>query len=64
LKPKDVRDKGISQQALYYQKSQIKNGKTLNIKQKIVRKLLNLYKDRKLTLKITASETPQLSPSL
>jgi len=44
LKPKDVMDKGISQQALYYQKSLIKNGKNLNIKQKVVRKLLDLYK--------------------
>jgi hypothetical protein len=44
LKPKYVRDKGISQQALYYQKSLIKNGKNLNIKQKVVRKLLDLYK--------------------
>jgi len=44
LKPKDVKNKGISQQALYYQKSSIKNGKNLNIKQKVVRKLLDLYK--------------------
>jgi len=44
LKPKDVWDKGISQQALYYQKSLIKNGKNLNIRQKVVRKLLDLYK--------------------
>jgi len=44
LKPKDVRDEGISQQALYYQKSLIRNGKSLNIKQKVVRKLLDLYK--------------------
>jgi len=42
--PKDVMDKGISQQALYYQKSLIKKGKNLNIKQKVVRKLLDLYK--------------------
>ena len=44
IKPKEVRDKGISQQALYYQKSLIKNGKNLNINQKVVRKLLDLYK--------------------
>jgi hypothetical protein len=44
LKPKDVRDKRISQQALYYQKSLIRNGKSLNIKQKVVRRLLDLYK--------------------
>jgi len=43
LKPKDVRDKGISQQALYYQKSLIRNGKSLNPRQKIGRKLLDLY---------------------
>jgi len=48
LKPKDVVGEGISQQALYYQKSLIKNGKILNPKQKIVRKLLDLYKDIKL----------------
>jgi len=44
LKPKDVREEKISQQALYYQKSLIKNGKNLNIKQKVVIKLLDLYK--------------------
>jgi hypothetical protein len=51
LKPKDLRNKGISQQALYYQKSLIKNGKSLNIKQKIVRKLLDLYKQTMLNNK-------------
>jgi len=51
LKPKDVRDKEISQQALYYQKSLIKNGKNLNIKQKVVRKLLDLYKQTMLNNK-------------
>jgi len=45
LKPKDVKDKGISHQALYYQKSLIRNGKSLNIKQKVVKILLQLYKD-------------------
>jgi len=44
LKPRDVREEKISQQALYYQKSLIKNGKNLNIKQKVVVKLLDLYK--------------------
>jgi hypothetical protein len=44
-------DKGISQQALYYQKSLIKNGKNLNIKQKVVRKLLDLYKQTMLNNK-------------
>ena len=47
LKPKDVRDKGISQQALYYQKSLIRNGKSLNIKQKVVRRLSEIYKQSK-----------------
>ncbi|MGC8699341.1 MAG: hypothetical protein ACP5RE_04115, partial [Candidatus Acidifodinimicrobium sp.] len=51
LKPKDVRDKGISQQALYYQRTIIKNGKSLNVKQKIVKILLQLYKDFKLNNK-------------
>jgi len=45
LKPKDVMDKRISHQALYYQKSLIRNGKSLNIKQKVVKILLQLYKD-------------------
>ena len=47
LKPKDVKDKGISQQALYYQKAVIKKGKSLNIKQKVVKILLQLYKETK-----------------
>jgi len=62
LKPKDVACNEISQQALFYQKSLIRNGKILNHKQKIVRKLLNLYKDIKLTSKITVFATPQLKP--
>jgi len=32
LKPKEIKDKGISQQALYYQKSLIKRENTLNVK--------------------------------
>jgi len=44
LKPKDVKDKGTSHQALYYQKSLIRSGKSLNIKQKVVKILLQLYK--------------------
>jgi len=48
LRPKDVRDKGISHQALYYQKSLIRNGKSLNFKQKVVKILLQLYKDTNL----------------
>jgi hypothetical protein len=47
LKPKDVKDKGISQQALYYQKSLIKSKKHLNVKQKVARKLLELYQKNK-----------------
>ncbi len=47
LKPKDVKDKGISQQALYYQKSLIKSKKHLNVKQKVARKLLELFKENK-----------------
>jgi hypothetical protein len=47
LKPKDVKDKRISQQALYYQKSLIKSEKHLNVKQKVARKLLELYKENK-----------------
>jgi hypothetical protein len=62
FKPKDVAGNGISQRALYYQKSLIRNGKILNPKQKIVRKLLDLYKDTKLTSKITMFATPQLKP--
>jgi len=45
LKPKDVKDNGISHQALYYQESLIRNGKSLNFKQKVVKILLQLYKD-------------------
>jgi len=51
LKPKHVREERISQQALYYQKSPIKNGKNLNIKQKFVIKLLGLYKQTMLNNK-------------
>jgi hypothetical protein len=47
LKPKDVKNNGISQQALYYQKSLIKSEKHLNVKQKVARKLLELYKENK-----------------
>jgi len=51
LKPKDVVNKGISQRALFYQKSLIKNGKSLNVKQKIVKILLQLYKETRLNNK-------------
>ncbi|PYB68472.1 hypothetical protein DMB44_03790 [Thermoplasma sp. Kam2015] len=45
LKPKNIRDRGISHQALYYQRTIIKNGKSLNVKQKVVKNLLQLYKE-------------------
>ena len=44
LKPKDVRDKGISQQVLYKIKTKIKNGKQLNLRVKVVKILLTLFK--------------------
>jgi hypothetical protein len=47
LRPKDVKDKGISQQALYYQKSLIKREEPLNVKQKVVRRLSEIYKESK-----------------
>ena len=45
LKPKDVRDKGISERELKRQKTKIRNGKQLNPKAKIVKILLQLYKE-------------------
>ena len=48
LKPKDVKDKGILKRTLYKIKHKIKQGKTLNPKTKIVKILLQLYKDTKL----------------
>ena len=45
LKPKDVRYMGISQQALYKVKTNVKSGKPLNPKVRIVRILLGMYKD-------------------
>ena len=47
LKPKDVRDMGISQQSLYKIKTRIKSGKHLNLKVKVVKILLKLYGDLK-----------------
>ena len=44
LKPKDVSDIGISQQALYKIKTKIKNGKHLNLNVKVVKILLTLFK--------------------
>jgi len=48
LKPKDVKDKGISERELKRQKTKIRNGKPLNPKVKIVKILLQLYKEIKL----------------
>ena len=45
LKPKDVKDKGISERELKRQKAKIRNGKQLNHKVKIVKILLQLYKE-------------------
>jgi len=44
LRPKDVRDKGISERELKRQKAKIRKGKMLNPKVKIVKILLQLYK--------------------
>ena len=48
LKLKDVRDKGISERTLYKIKHRIKEENILNPKTKIVKILLQLYKDTKL----------------
>jgi hypothetical protein len=48
LKPKDVRDKGISERELKRQKAKIRKNKLLNPKVKIVKILLQLYKEIKL----------------
>jgi len=48
LKPKDVRDKGISERTLYKIKHKIKQGKILNPKTKIVKFLIQLFKETKL----------------
>jgi len=45
LKPKDVRDEGISKRELKRQKAMIRNGKQLNPKVKIVKILLQLHKE-------------------
>jgi len=45
LKPKDVRDEGISERELKRQKAKIRKGKQLNPKVKIVKILLQLYKE-------------------
>jgi len=48
LKPKDVKDKGISERELKRQKAKIRKGKQLNPKVKIVKILLQLYREIKL----------------
>jgi len=48
IKPKDVRDKGISERELKRQKAKIRKGKLLNAKVKIVKILLQLYREIKL----------------
>ena len=47
LKPKDVRDKGISKRELKRKKAEIRKGKILNPKTKIVKILVKLYKEYK-----------------
>jgi len=47
LKPKDVMDKGISKMALWKIKNKIKEGKMLNHKTKIIKILIQLYKESK-----------------
>ncbi|PMP73175.1 MAG: hypothetical protein C0180_07495 [Aciduliprofundum sp.] len=46
LRPKDVRDKGISEKELKKKKAEISKGKRLNFKTKVNRTLLKLYKSR------------------
>jgi len=48
LRPKAVRDKGISKRELKRQKAKIRRGKLLNPKVKVVKILLKLYKETKL----------------
>jgi len=48
LKPKDVKDKGISERTLYIIKHKIKQGKALNPKTKIVKILIQLFKENKI----------------
>ncbi|MEM3192070.1 MAG: hypothetical protein QW292_08275 [Candidatus Parvarchaeota archaeon] len=43
MKPKDVRDKGISRGALWDVKERIRKGKSLNSKTKVVRILVEIY---------------------
>jgi len=45
LKPKDGRDNGISKMALWKVKNKIKQDKQLNLKTKIIKILIKLYKE-------------------
>ena len=46
LKPKDVRDKGISERELKRKKAKVKSGKRLNFKTKVNKILFKLYKSK------------------
>ncbi|MEM0143194.1 MAG: hypothetical protein QXL94_04485 [Candidatus Parvarchaeum sp.] len=48
LKPKDVKDKGISRGALWNVKERIRKDKALNSKTKVVRMLVESHKFRKI----------------
>ncbi|MFG1460856.1 MAG: hypothetical protein AAE987_05715 [Thermoplasmataceae archaeon] len=46
LKPKDVKDKGISKQDLSYARNQIKKGIGLRRKTKLIKVLMPMYKSK------------------
>ncbi len=46
MKPKDVKDKGISERELKRKKAEIRKGKRLNFKTKVNKTLLKLYRSR------------------
>ena len=48
LKPKEVKDKGISERTLYKIKHKIKEENILNPKTKIVKFLIQLFKETKI----------------
>jgi hypothetical protein len=50
LKPKEVRDRRITQRASYKVKTNVKSGKPLNPMVKIIKILLQLYKSYKTSL--------------
>ena len=49
LKPKDVKDNGISERELKRKKAKIRKGKRLNFKTKVNKTLLSVYKSRLIT---------------